>query len=94
MRYKISDVYVNVNCESIAVGAALGEENKPESVIATDGFPRIDVLAKPIVDWLKMQDPYLEIHISSEYIKVVRINESIPVSEAVSPQNQLSQTRY
>lgn len=65
-----------------------------KSVIATDGFPRIDVLAKPIVDWLKIQDPYLEIHISSEYIKVVRINESIPVSEAVSPQNQPSQTRY
>lgn len=54
----------------------------------------MDVLVKPIVDWLKTQDPYLEIHISSEYIKVVRINESIPVSETVSPQNQPSQTRY
>ncbi len=30
-----------------------------KAVIATDGFPRIDVLAKPIVDWLKTQDPYI-----------------------------------
>lgn len=54
----------------------------------------MDVLVKPIVDWLKTQDPYLEIHISSEYIKVVRINESIPVSETVSPQSQPPQTRH
>lgn len=65
-----------------------------KAAIATAGFSRMDVLVKPIVDWLKTQDPYLEIHISSEYIKVVRINESIPVSETVSSQNQPSQTRY
>ena len=70
------------------------EKKRFKAVIATDGFSRMDVLVKPIVDWLKTQDPYLEIHISSEYIKVVRINESIPVSETVSPQNQPSQTRY
>ena len=75
-------------------GKEVSEKMEKKCLIAADGFPRIDALAKPIVDWLKMQDPYLEIHISSEYIKVVRINESIPVSEAVSPQNQLSQTRY
>ncbi len=56
--------------------------------------PQMDVLVKPIVDWLKTQDPYLEIHISSEYIKVVRTDESIPVSETVSLQNQPSQARY
>ena len=65
-----------------------------KAVIATDGFSWIDVLVKPIADWLKTQDPYLEIHISSEYIKIVRINESIPVGETVSSQNQPSQTRY
>lgn len=36
MRYKISDVYVNVNGESIAVGAVLGEEDKPESPFMTE----------------------------------------------------------
>ena len=70
------------------------EKKRFKAVIATDGFSRMDVLVKPIVDWLKTQDPYLEIHISSEYIKVVRINESIPVSETVSLQSQPPQTRY
>ena len=54
----------------------------------------MDVLVKPIVDWLKTQDPYLEVHISSEYIKLVRTDENIPVSETVSLQNQPSQARY
>lgn len=70
------------------------EKKRFNAVVATDEFPQIDVLVKPIVDWLKTQDPYLEIHISSEYIKVVRINESIPVSETVSLQSQPPQTRY
>lgn len=35
MRYKISDVYVNVNGESIAVGTVLGEEDKPQSPFRT-----------------------------------------------------------
>ena len=56
--------------------------------------PQMDVLVKPIVDWLKTQDPYLEVHISLEYIKLVRTDESIPVSETVSLQNQPSQARY
>lgn len=47
-------------------------------------IPQMDVLVKSIVEWLKTQDPYLEIHISSEYIKLVRTDESIPVSETVS----------
>lgn len=44
----------------------------------------IEVLVKPIVEWLKTQDPYLEVHISSEYIKLVRTDESIPVNETAS----------
>lgn len=44
----------------------------------------IEVLVKPIVEWLKTQDTYLEVHISSEYIKLVRTDESIPVNETVS----------
>lgn len=44
----------------------------------------IEVLVKPIVEWLKTQDPYLEVHISSEYIKLVRTVESSPVNETVS----------
>lgn len=29
MKYKISDVYINVNGEDIVVGVTLGEEDKP-----------------------------------------------------------------
>ena len=31
MKYKISDVYVKVNGENIAVGTVLGQEDQPES---------------------------------------------------------------
>lgn len=36
MRYKISDVYINVNGEDIAVGVALGEEGNPQSPFRTE----------------------------------------------------------
>lgn len=36
MKYKISNVYINVNGEDIAVGAALGEEDKPQSPYRTE----------------------------------------------------------
>lgn len=36
MKYKISNVYINVNGEDIAVGVALGEEDKPQSPYRTE----------------------------------------------------------
>lgn len=36
MRYKISNVYVRINGESIAVGTVLGEEDKPQSPFRTE----------------------------------------------------------
>lgn len=36
MKYKISNVYINVNGEDIAVGVVLGEEDKPQSPFRTE----------------------------------------------------------
>ena len=36
MKYKISDVYIKINGEDIAVGVALGEEDKPQSPFRTE----------------------------------------------------------
>ena len=36
MKYKISDVYVRINGESIPVGTVLGEEDKPQSPFRTE----------------------------------------------------------
>lgn len=36
MKYKISNVYINVNGENIAVGVVLGEEDKPQSPFRTE----------------------------------------------------------
>lgn len=36
MRYKISDLYVKINGESIPVGTVLGEEDKPQSPFRTE----------------------------------------------------------
>lgn len=36
MKYKISNAYINVNGEDIAVGVALGEEDKPQSPFRTE----------------------------------------------------------
>ena len=35
MKYKISDVYIEINGETIPVGTVLGEEDKPQSPFAT-----------------------------------------------------------
>lgn len=36
MKYKISNAYLTVNGEDIAVGVVLGEEDKPESPFSTE----------------------------------------------------------
>ena len=36
MKYKISDVYVRINGESIPVGIVLGQEDKPQSPYGTE----------------------------------------------------------
>lgn len=36
MKYKISDVYVRINGESIPVGTVLGQEDKPQSPFRTE----------------------------------------------------------
>ena len=36
MKYKISDVYIRINGESIPVGTVLGEEDKPQSPFRTE----------------------------------------------------------
>lgn len=36
MKYKISNAYINVNGEDIAVGVALGEEDQPQSPFRTE----------------------------------------------------------
>ena len=36
MKYKISNVYINVNGEDIVVGVVLGEEDKPQSPFRTE----------------------------------------------------------
>ena len=36
MKYKISNAYINVNGEDIAVGVALGEEDRPQSPFRTE----------------------------------------------------------
>ena len=36
MKYKISDAYVQINGETIAVGTVLGEEDKPQSPFRTE----------------------------------------------------------
>lgn len=36
MKYKINNVYINVNGEDIAVGVVLGEEDKPQSPFRTE----------------------------------------------------------
>ena len=36
MKYKISDVYIRINGESIPVGTVLGQEDKPQSPFRTE----------------------------------------------------------
>jgi hypothetical protein len=38
MKYKISNLYIRINDESIPVGVVLGEEDKPESPYSTDSI--------------------------------------------------------
>ena len=46
-----------------------------------DKIEELIALCLPIADWLKNQDPYMEVRITSERIEKIRIEAGIPAKK-------------